>query len=236
MLLRRGVLLRRLSAAASDAPPAQAAAGRSSSQDKALQRALVATRVRLPGKPQPGVSRSAEYYQAKARDVMAAMATTPLGRFEREFKEKGAAPQPVKREVDVDETGRAHGTGGRKSASAQVWIKAAENPEAPRVTVNRQPLAAYFAFNTLHVSHALAPLVLTSAVGQVDVVCHTMGGGKSGQAGAVRLGIARALQAGHPEFRAVLKAAGMLERDARVVERKKPGQKKARKKFTWVKR
>jgi len=235
MLLRRGLMQRRLSTAANDAPPAQAAAGRSS-HDKALQRALVATRVRLPSKPQPGVSRSAEYYQAKARDVMAAMATTPLGRFEREFREKGAAPEPVKREVEVDETGRAHGTGGRKSASAQVWIKAAENPEAPKVTVNRQPLAAYFGFNTLHVSHALAPLVLTNAVGQVDVVCHTLGGGKSGQAGAVRLGIARALQAGHPQFRAALKAAGMLERDARVVERKKPGQKKARKKFTWVKR
>ena len=102
--------------------------------------------------------------------------------------------------------------------------------------VNDKPLAEDFNFNDHHVSHVLDVFNDLDAMNKYDFKCKAFGGGIGGQAGALRLGIARALLSSDPELRTDLKQAGLLNRDARKVERKKPGQKKARKQFTWVKR
>jgi len=103
-------------------------------------------------------------------------------------------------------------------------------------TVNKRNVDEYFLDRAYHLNDICAPFHVTGTLGEFDIFATAKGGGKSGQAGALRLGISRALQNYNPAFRPALKAAGLLTRDARVVERKKPGQAKARKKFQWVKR
>lgn len=134
-------------------------------------------------------------------------------------------------EKKVDEQGRAYATGRRKDAVARVWIK----PGSGKVTVNGRDQTTYFARQTQRLV-LNQPFLIAGRVGQFDVVCTVKGGGLSGQAGAVRHGISRALQNFEPELRGPLKKAGMLTRDARAVERKKVGKHKARRSKQWAKR
>jgi small subunit ribosomal protein S9 len=137
-----------------------------------------------------------------------------------------APPQPK-----IDRLGRAYATGRRKDAVARVWVK----PGAGRVTVNGRDIETYFARPVLRML-INQPFVVASRVQQFDVVCTVKGGGLSGQAGAVRHGISRALVAYDPNLRAPLKTGGYLTRDSRRVERKKYGLRKARRSFQFSKR
>lgn len=138
---------------------------------------------------------------------------------------------PQTRVRQVDDLGRAYGTGRRKTSSARVWIW----PGTGRMTVNARSLVDYFPW-TAHCEDIIAPFFVTDTACAFDVRCTVKGGGVSGQAGAIRLGIARALQNFDPDHRPNLKQAGFLTRDSRKVERKKPGLVKARKAPQWVKR
>ena len=144
---------------------------------------------------------------------------------------KPAAPDAPKYEKKVDKLGRAYATGKRKDAVARVWIK----PGAGKVTVNSREVEVYFARPVLRMM-IQQPLVAAQRAGQYDVICTVAGGGLSGQAGAVRHGISKALTHFEPELRSVLKKGGFLTRDSRVVERKKYGRAKARRSFQFSKR
>ena len=122
-------------------------------------------------------------------------------------------------------------TGRRKASVARVSMK----PGKGDVIVNGKPIANYLTRETL-VNHALEPLKVTETQGQFDIICSTRGGGLSGQAGAVRLGVSRALIMFNAELHTVLRRGGFVTRDARIVERKKYGQPKARKRFQYSKR
>ncbi len=122
-------------------------------------------------------------------------------------------------------------TGRRKDAVARVWL----SPGNGQVTVNGKPLLEYFKRETLKMIIE-QPLVLTESLGKYDIVANVRGGGLSGQAGALRHGIARALAKADEDLRPRLKAAGFLTRDPRMVERKKYGRPKARKRFQFSKR
>jgi small subunit ribosomal protein S9 len=150
-----------------------------------------------------------------------------------DLKSAAAAPQPeAPRYVQkLDAQGRAYATGKRKDAVARVWIK----PGSGKVTVNGRPLEAYFARPVLRMI-LKQPLGVVKRVDQYDLTVSVAGGGLSGQAGAVRHGLAKALVAYEPDLRGVLKKEGFLTRDARVVERKKFGKKKARRSFQFSKR
>ena len=124
-----------------------------------------------------------------------------------------------------------YGTGRRKEATARVFIR----PGSGRILVNKTPLDEYFDRESL-VMMLTAPLVLTETKDSVDAYITVRGGGKSGQAGAIRLGLSRALIERDSEVRPALKKQGFLTRDARVVERKKYGQPGARKRFQFSKR
>lgn len=139
--------------------------------------------------------------------------------------------EPEERKPIRDDLGRSYATGRRKDAVARVWIK----PGSGKVVVNGMEQAEYFGRKT-HLLVINQPFLITQRVGQFDVQCTVKGGGKSGQAGALRLGISRALQNYEPELRPALKTAGMLTRDSRVVERKKVGLHKARRSKQWAKR
>lgn len=143
----------------------------------------------------------------------------------------GVAEEAAPREPKLDKQGRAYATGRRKNAVARVWIK----PGKGTVTVNGRDQATYFARQTQRLI-LNQPFLIVSRVGQFDVVCTVTGGGLSGQAGAVRHGISRALENFEPGLRPSLKKAGMLTRDSRVVERKKVGLHKARRSKQWAKR
>ena len=127
--------------------------------------------------------------------------------------------------------GRAYATGRRKNAIARVWIK----PGTGRITVNNRDEKVYFARPVLRMI-VRQPLIAAGRDGQFDVIVTVTGGGLSGQAGAVRHGISRALVAYEPGLRAVLKPGGFLTRDPRAVERKKYGRPKARRSFQFSKR
>jgi len=131
----------------------------------------------------------------------------------------------------LDAQGRAYATGKRKNAIARVWIK----PGAGKITVNGKDFNAFFARPVLQMI-LQQPIVAASRVDQYDVIATVSGGGLSGQAGAVRHGISKALTFFEPELRAVLKKGGFLTRDSRVVERKKYGKAKARRSFQFSKR
>ena len=124
-----------------------------------------------------------------------------------------------------------HKIGRRKTSVARVYVK----PGAGNISVNGKDAKTYFCTDVL-VYKVNQPFLLTETVGQYDLTVNVIGGGTTGQAEAIRLGVSRALCAINEEFRTVLKPAGLLTRDARMVERKKPGQKKARKKFQFSKR
>ena len=142
-----------------------------------------------------------------------------------------AKTEVVKLEPVLDAQGRAYGTGRRKDAVARVWVK----PGTGKVTVNGRDQDIYFARATQRLI-LNQPFGIISGDGKFDVVCTVKGGGLSGQAGAVRHGISRALINFDPEFRPALKRTGMLTRDSRVVERKKYGRRKARRGMQWAKR
>ena len=142
-----------------------------------------------------------------------------------------AAPETPKYVQKLDKQGRAYATGKRKNAVARVWVK----PGAGKITVNTRELEVYFARPVLRML-IQQPIAATSRNGQFDVVCTVSGGGLSGQAGAVRHGISKALMAYEPELRGALKRGGFLTRDSRVVERKKYGKAKARRSFQFSKR
>ena len=144
---------------------------------------------------------------------------------------KPAAPEAPKYVKKVDKHGRAYATGKRKDAVARVWIK----PGAGKITVNTRDVEVYFARPVLRMM-IQQPLVAAARAGQYDVICTVAGGGLSGQAGAVRHGISKALTYFEPDLRGVLKKGGFLTRDCRVVERKKYGKAKARKSFQFSKR
>lgn len=130
----------------------------------------------------------------------------------------------------LDKNGN-YATGRRKEATARVWVR----PGNGQMIVNGRPLDAYFGRETSKMIIRQA-LEVVDQVGKVDVEVMVRGGGLSGQAGAIRHGLARALTAYNPEFRPALKKAGFLTRDARVVERKKYGQPGARRRFQFSKR
>jgi small subunit ribosomal protein S9 len=131
----------------------------------------------------------------------------------------------------IDAHGRSYATGKRKDAIARVWIK----PGTGKVTVNGREGKAYFARPVLQMLMN-QPFAITNRQDQYDVMCTASGGGLSGQAGAVRHGISKALTYYEPALRPLLKKEGFLTRDARVVERKKYGHKKARRSFQFSKR
>jgi small subunit ribosomal protein S9 len=141
--------------------------------------------------------------------------------------EAAATPREPKR----DSLGRSYATGKRKDAVARVWIK----PGSGRVMVNGREMSVYFARPVLQMV-LRQPFEIASVTGQFDVMATVKGGGLSGQAGAVKHGISKALQLYEPSLRGVLKAAGFLTRDSRVVERKKYGRRKARRSFQFSKR
>ena len=137
----------------------------------------------------------------------------------------------IAREPVRDELGRSYATGKRKDAVARVWIK----PGSGKVTVNGKDQDAYFARPVLQLI-LRQPMQVAGVEGEFDVVATVKGGGLTGQAGAVKHGISKALQLYEPSLRGALKAAGFLTRDSRVVERKKFGKRKARRSFQFSKR
>ena len=142
-----------------------------------------------------------------------------------------AAVESTPVEPKIDEQGRAYATGRRKESVARVWIK----PGSGRFTINGRDQDVYFARPVLRMI-LQQPFQTAERVNQYDVVCTVKGGGLSGQAGAVRLGISRALINFEPALRPALKKGGFLTRDSRAVERKKYGRAKARKSFQFSKR
>jgi len=145
---------------------------------------------------------------------------------------QGAGPEADEAaEPRIDSLGRSYATGKRKNAVARVWIK----PGRGQVMVNGRDIAVYFARPVLRMLLA-QPFLVADRINQFDVSCTVVGGGLSGQAGAVRHGIAKALTYYEPGLKPLLRAAGMLTRDPRVVERKKYGRHKARKRPQFSKR
>jgi len=158
-------------------------------------------------------------------------AEAPAGAPAAEAPVQPAAPSAPLRAQEIDAQGRAYATGRRKDAVARVWLK----PGSGKVTVNGRDQAVYFARPTLRLVID-QPFQVADRAGQYDVVATVKGGGLSGQAGAVKHGIAQALSKFEPALRSAVKAAGFLTRDSRVVERKKYGRAKARRSFQFSKR
>jgi small subunit ribosomal protein S9 len=152
--------------------------------------------------------------------AMATGAATAAAQAERELPEPQRDPQ-----------GRSYATGKRKNAVARVWVK----PGKGKITVNGRDQQIYFARPVLRMM-IQQPFTAANRTGQFDVECTVTGGGLSGQAGAVRHGISKALTLYEPELRPSLKTGGFLTRDSRVVERKKYGRAKARRSFQFSKR
>ena len=144
---------------------------------------------------------------------------------------EAAAEEIVSREPVRDELGRSYATGKRKDAVARVWIK----PGSGKVVVNGKDQDQYFARPVLQLI-LRQPFQIAGVEGEFDVYATVKGGGLTGQAGAVKHGISKALQLYDPSLRGALKAAGFLTRDSRVVERKKYGKRKARRSFQFSKR
>jgi small subunit ribosomal protein S9 len=142
-----------------------------------------------------------------------------------------ATPETAKYVQRLDKQGRAYATGKRKDAVARVWVK----PGAGKIVINTRELDIYFARPVLRML-IQQPLVATNRSSQYDVTCTVSGGGLSGQAGAVRHGLSKALMNFEPDLRGALKKGGFLTRDSRVVERKKYGRAKARRSFQFSKR
>ena len=137
----------------------------------------------------------------------------------------------IEREPKIDKLGRSYSTGRRKESTARVWVKRGTG----KITINGKDMPLYFARPVLQMQLNFV-FDVTERKDQFDVVATVKGGGLSGQAGAVRHGLSRALSLFEPDLRKPLKVAGMLTRDSRVVERKKYGRAKARKSFQFSKR
>ena len=146
-------------------------------------------------------------------------------------KEEELKDEAVKKMPSKDDLGRSYATGKRKDAIARVWIKAGSG----KIEINGKAIKEYFARPVLQMVIGQA-FSVANVEGQFDVMATVKGGGLSGQAGAVKHGISKALTLFEPELRAPLKAAGFLTRDSRVVERKKYGKPKARRSFQFSKR
>jgi small subunit ribosomal protein S9 len=160
-------------------------------------------------------------------DLKGAVDMTETGAADLSALETVAAlPEPQR-----DHLGRSYATGKRKDAVARVWIK----PGSGKVVVNGKDMSAYFARPVLQMI-LRQPFTVAGVEGQFDVMATVKGGGLSGQAGAVKHGVSKALQLYEPSLRGALKAAGFLTRDSRVVERKKYGRRKARRSFQFSKR
>jgi small subunit ribosomal protein S9 len=162
---------------------------------------------------------------ADLKDMLAQQATATT---------QGVAPEAgdqPRREPRRDGLGRSYATGRRKNAVARVWIR----PGKGDILVNNRKVVQYFARPVLRML-LTQPFLVAYRYNQFDVFCTVTGGGLSGQAGAVRHGISRALTNYEPELRGILKVAGFLTRDPRVVERKKYGKMKARRSFQFSKR
>jgi small subunit ribosomal protein S9 len=159
------------------------------------------------------------------KEVMEAAAEAPAA------AEAVISTEVIVREPNIDELGRSYATGKRKDAVARVWIK----PGAGKVVVNGREVTTYFARPVLQML-VQQPFDVAERSGQYDVFCTVKGGGLSGQAGAVKHGISKALTYYEPVLRGVLKKEGFLTRDSRVVERKKYGKRKARRSFQFSKR
>ena len=177
--------------------------------------------------------------QQKDAEVPAEAAAETTAPAEAEAATEAAAEAPTPapqietplREQQLDKYGRAYATGRRKDAVARVWLK----PGSGKILVNGREQETYFARPTLRLV-INQPFGIADREGQYDVVATVQGGGLSGQAGAVKHGIAQALTRFEPTLRAVVKQAGFLTRDSRAVERKKYGRAKARKSFQFSKR
>ena len=162
--------------------------------------------------------------EAPAAEAPAAEASAPA-------QQPPAQEQAPLREQQLDKYGRAYATGRRKDAVARVWLK----PGSGKIEVNGRDQETYFARPTLRLV-INQPFDVTDRNGQYDIVATVQGGGLSGQAGAVKHGIAQALSRFEPALRTAVKQAGFLTRDPRVVERKKYGRAKARRSFQFSKR
>lgn len=155
-----------------------------------------------------------------------------MAQKEQELKAKWAQnAKPPLRVPEIDSFGRAYGRGGRKTCTARVWIMPGEG----HVTINRRAFLDYFPRETDR-EMILSPLVATNTCGKFDVVVQVEGGGVTGKAGAVRHGLSRALEKYCPDYRPPMKRLGFMTRDARMVEEKKIGLKKARRAPQWVRR
>ncbi|MDP9195469.1 MAG: 30S ribosomal protein S9 [Pseudomonadota bacterium] len=135
----------------------------------------------------------------------------------------------------ADKLGRFRATGRRKEAVASAWIWRSKGKSGGKITINGKPIEEYIPRPVLRMM-INQPFAVTDRMGQLDVMCTVKGGGLSGQAGAIRHAVSRALTYFEPELRPALKAAGFLTRDSRVVERKKYGRAKARRRFQFSKR
>ena len=166
--------------------------------------------------------------ETKSLQDLGALTGQPTGAVVGMAALEAAKPVHVQK---LDKQGRAYATGKRKNAVARVWIK----PGAGRMTVNGKDFAAYFARPVLQML-LKQPFGVASRADAYDVMATVAGGGLSGQAGAVRHGISKALTYFEPELRGVLKKGGFLTRDSRIVERKKYGRMKARRSFQFSKR
>ena len=173
---------------------------------------------------------------AEGLEKLAELNTAPAAEEKTDAATTSETATPVSNDAPVyvktvDAQGRAYATGKRKDAIARVWIK----PGKGQVTVNGRDQTVYFARPTQRMI-LNQPFENTNREGEFDVICTVTGGGLSGQAGAVRHGISRALVNFEPELRGGLKKGGFLTRDSRTVERKKPGRPKARRSKQWKKR
>ena len=154
-----------------------------------------------------------------------------LSKTEKSEKSEKSENDMILPEKEVDDLGRSYATGKRKDAVARVWLKQGSG----NITINGKSSDDYFARPVLRML-INQPLISAERKEQFDVVCSVTGGGLSGQAGAVRHGISKALILFEPELKRVLKSGGFLTRDSRVVERKKYGRRKARRSFQFSKR
>ncbi|MGA8169631.1 MAG: 30S ribosomal protein S9 [Methylocystis sp.] len=158
------------------------------------------------------------------------MAETTLSSLA-DLNQAAVAAEAPKYVQKLDKQGRAYATGKRKNAIARVWI----SPGTGKISVNGRDVAVYFARPVLRMI-IQQPLVIAKRAGQYDLTVTVAGGGLSGQAGAVRHGLSKALTHYEPDLRTPLKREGFLTRDSRVVERKKYGKRKARRSFQFSKR
>ncbi len=206
----------------------EAEAAPATAEEKAAPKEAEATPASAEEKAAPEEAAATEASEASEASAEGEVLTdlADLGGGVAEALEPVALPDPV-----IDEQGRSYATGKRKDAVARVWIK----PGNGQITVNKRSLETYFARPVLRMVIG-QPFFAAARVDQYDVVCTVKGGGLSGQAGAVRHGISKALTLYEPALRPPLKAGGFLTRDSRVVERKKYGRHKARRSHQFSKR